>query len=159
VRIKVEKLTPEAFSEFGSYVNVYETDKNKDGDLSYYADQTAMLSDHCNLAGFSVCGLNKRPMRMDILEIHEHTEEAEFIVDGDCALMAGGRSGYKPDSASFKAFLIPKGTLVRFKKFVWHFAPFPVDRDRVMALTVLPPFTYTNDTIVVKLEEAIELEL
>jgi ureidoglycolate lyase len=159
MKVKIEKLTPAAFADFGSYFNIYEVDSDKSGDFAYYPDQAAVLFDNSNLTGLSVCGINKRKMVVDILEIHEHTEEAEFIIDADCAVLVGGRSGYTPDSSLFKAFLVPKGTLIRFKKFVWHFVPFPVDSVRAMVMTVLPPYTYTNDGFVVRLEEAVELYL
>ena len=158
MKLKVSELSQEAFAPFGSYFVMDETDKDKNGDLSYYPDVTAALLGSGSLTGFSVCGINKRPMRADIIEIHEHTEEAEFIM-GDCILLAGARSGYKPDTASFKAFFVPRNTLVRFKRFVWHYAPYPLSDERVMVLTVLPPYTHLNDSVVVHLDEAIEIDV
>lgn len=159
MKLKVEKLTAGAFSPYGSYFNIYDVDNEKEGAFSYYPDAAAVLFENGSLAGLSVCGINKRDMVVDTVEIHEHTEEAEFIINADCAVLAGGRSGLMPDPSSFKAFLVPKGTMIRFKQYVWHFVPFPIEDERAMVLTVLPPFTYTNDSIVVRLQEKIELIL
>lgn len=159
MKIKVQQLTPDDFSPFGTYFNIYDIDKSKGGDFSYYPDITAALSDNSNYTGFSVCRINKRPMIVKAVEIHEHTEEVEVLFDSSCAVLVGERSGYSPDITKFRAFLVPPNTLLRFKKFVWHFVPYPVDGEKAMALTVLPPYTYTNDALVVELDKPIELEL
>ena len=59
----------------------------------------------------------------------------------------------------FEAFIVPADTLIRFKKKVWHFVPFPLEEKRAMVLTALPPFTYTNDSVVVELSEEIQIEI
>lgn len=159
MRVKVQQLTAADFAPFGTYFNMYDIDKSNGGDFSYYPDITAALSDNSNYTGFSVCRINKREMTVKLVEIHEHTEEVEVLFDSTCAVLVGERSGNSPDMSKFKAFIVPPSTLLRFKKFVWHYVPFPVDNVKAMALTVLPPFTYTNDAIVVELDETIELEL
>jgi ureidoglycolate hydrolase len=159
MRIKAQALTQSAFAPYGSYLNMDEADADHEGPFSYYPDLTAALIEHGSLVGFSACGINPGPMRADMVEHHEHTEEAEFIIDGDCAVLAGERSGAVPGLASFKAFIVPKRTLIRFKRYVWHYVPFPLSDARVAVLTVLPPYTYTNDSVVVRLDEAVEIEL
>jgi len=157
LKIGVEKLTQEGFAPFGSYFNIHDVDNDMNGDFSYYPDMAAM-SAGIGLTGFSVCGINQRAMKVEVVEMHEHTEEVEFCMGCDSVVLAGERSGNIPDSEKFKAFMVPKDTLLRFKRHVWHFVPFPLEDTRMMVLTALPPFTYTNDAVVVRLEEPIEIE-
>lgn len=157
--IKVEPLTDQAFAPFGSCFNIYDIDTDKAGEFSYYPDLAAAYIGGGSLAGFAACGINKREMKTEVVEMHENTEEIEFIINGDNIVIAGERSGLAPDTAKFKAFLVKAGTLIRFKRFVWHGVPYPLTDERTMVLTSLPPFTYTNDAVVVTLEDAFTIKL
>lgn len=158
MKLTAVKLTQDGFAPFGSYFNIYDVDQNMQGDFSYYPDVTAALLGSNSLTGFSVCGINKREMKVDVVEMHENTEEVEFCMSCDSVVLAGECSGNIPDLSKFKAFVVPKDTLVRFKRKVWHYVPFPLKDIRAMVLTALPPFTYTNDSVVVNLDETIEIE-
>ena len=158
MKVKVQELNSEKFAPFGSYFNIYDVDTGREGDFSYYPDETAALLGG-SLAGFSVCGINMREMVVDVVEMHEDSEEIEFCMTCDSVILVGHESGRVPEITKFEAFLVPKDTLVRFKRKVWHFVPFPQQDVRAMVLTVLPPFTYTNDSVVVNLPETIEIEL
>ena len=155
MEIKAEPITAEKFAPFGSYFNIYDADKNQSGDFSYYPDLAASYIGGGSLAGFSVCGINKRDMIMDVVEMHENTEEVEFLINGTNIVLVGERSGSKPDMSRFKAFIVPAGTLLRFKRYIWHYVPFPVGDERTMVLTSLPPFAYTNDAVVEHLIESV----
>lgn len=158
MKVKVQELTNEKFAPFGSYFNIYDVDTGRQGDFSYYPDVTAAFLGVGSLAGFSVCGINKRQMVVDVVEMHEDTEEIEFCMSCDSVVLVGEVSGCIPDMSKFAAFLVRKDTLVRFKRKVWHFVPFPMQDMRAMVMTVLPPFTYTNDSVVVSLQEQIIIE-
>jgi ureidoglycolate hydrolase len=159
MKVKVQELTSEKFAPFGSYFNIYDVDTGSKGDFSYYPDVSAALLGSGSLAGFSVCGVNKREMVVDVVEMHEDTEEIEFCMTCDSVIIVGQESGKVPEITKFTAFLVRKDTLIRFKRKVWHFVPFPTEDVRAMVLTVLPPFTYTNDSVVVNLAETIEIEM
>jgi ureidoglycolate hydrolase len=159
MKIKAKKLSAEGFAPYGSYFNIYSVDSQREGDFNYYPDVTAGMFGSGNLVGFSVCGINKREMQTDIVEMHNDTEEIEFCMSCDSVVLAGKESDSKPCMEGFEAFLVPKDTLIRFKRKVWHFVPFPLEDIRAMVLTALPPFTYTNDSVVAKLDERIEIEL
>jgi ureidoglycolate hydrolase len=92
-----------------------------------------------------------------VVEMHENTEEVEFIINGTNIVLAGERSGLKPDVRRFRAFIVSAGTLLRFKRYVWHYVPFPASDERTMVLTSLPPFTYTNDAVVEHLADPISI--
>lgn len=156
--IKAKQLSPEGFSPYGSYFNIYDVDTQREGDFNYYPDVTAGLFAGNSLIGFSVCGISKREMKVNMVEMHKNTEEIEFCMTCDSVVLAGQESGKEPDLKKFEAFLVPKDTLIRFKRKVWHFVPFPLEDTRAMVLTALPPFTYTNDSVVVTLNETIIIE-
>ena len=52
-----------------------------------------------------------------------------------------------------KAFIVPKGTLVKIHTAVWHLAPLPVHEEELQALIILPECTYANDCTVVDFKE------
>lgn len=158
MRIKAEPITAHSFSLYGSYFNTFDVDKDRAGDFSYYPDLAAAYIGGGSLAGFAVCGINKREMMTDVVEMHEHTEEVEFQINGESIVMTGARSGLIPDLSSFKAFIVQAGTLLRFKRGVWHYVPYPLHDERIMVLTSLPPFTYTNDAVVCKLTEPVYID-
>jgi ureidoglycolate lyase len=159
MRIKAEPITAQAFAPYGTFFNVYDMDKNHEGDFAYYPDLAAAYIGGGSLAGFALCGINKREMTANIVEMHENTEEVEFLVNGDNVVLAGARSGNAPDLATFRAFHVKPGTLIRFKRFVWHYVPYPVNNERTMVLTSLPPFTYTNDAVVCTLSDPVFIDL
>jgi len=159
MKIKAKELSPEGFAPYGSYFNIYDVDTEREGDFNYYPDVAAGLFAGNSLVGFSVCGIEKREMKVDLVEMHEDTEEIEFCMTCGSVVLAGQQSGDKPDLKKFEAFIVPKDTLIRFKRKVWHFVPFPLEDKRAMVLTALPPFTYTNDSVVVNLAETIEIEM
>ena len=159
MRIKAEPITSQAFAPYGSYFNIFDVDKDKDGDFAYYPDLAAAYIGGGSLAGFAVCGINRRDMKTDAVEMHEHTEEVEFLINGENIVLAGARSGQTPDPATFRAFYVKPSTLIRFKRFVWHYVPYPIQDERTMVLTSLPPFTYANDAVVCTLSDPVYIDL
>lgn len=158
MNIKTSELTAPEFSAYGNYVVLNEIDCNKTGAFTFYPDQVIGLFGSNSLAGFGVCGINKRAMIVETVEMHENTEEVVFLAGCDSIMLVGERSGLTPDLSKFKAFLMPKDCLVRIKKHIWHSVPFPVEDIRMMAIAVLPPYTYANDSVVINLAEPIEIE-
>ena len=53
----------------------------------------------------------------------------------------------------FRAFRVPKGTMVCLRPGVWHHAPFAVGGGPANVLIALPERTYANDCTVVELAE------
>ena len=58
-----------------------------------------------------------------------------------------------------KAFLVPKGTLVKMNAAIWHLAPLPANADSLTAMIILPECTYANDCTVVDLKEDEQFEI
>lgn len=157
MKIKVSELNAQEFSVYGTYANTREIDCDHTGEFSFYADQVIGLFGNNSLTGFGICGISKRAMIVDTVEMHESTEEVVFLTGCESVMLVGERSGFTPNLSNFKAFLMPKDCLVRVKRYIWHFVPFPVDDIRMMAIAALPPHTYTNDSVVFHLDEPIEI--
>ena len=52
-----------------------------------------------------------------------------------------------------KAFLVPKGCMVKINAAIWHLCPLPANNEVLHAMIVLPECTYANDCTVVEFEE------
>ena len=52
-----------------------------------------------------------------------------------------------------KAFIVPKGCMVKINAAIWHLCPLPVHNDVLHAMIILPECTYANDCTVVEFEE------
>ena len=52
-----------------------------------------------------------------------------------------------------KAFIVPKGHMVKINAAIWHLCPLPVNNDVLHAMIILPECTYANDCTVVEFEE------
>jgi hypothetical protein len=103
--------------------------------------------------------LEQREFQTDTAEMHRQTEEIIGGFQQDVVFHVALPSDDPPKAADFRGFRLPAGGFVRLKRKVWHHAPFPVDRGQVRGIVILPPFTYTHDSIVIRLEEKIEIVL
>jgi len=63
------------------------------------------------------------------------------------------------NNATAKAFIVPKGTLVKMDAGVWHLAPLPVKEKEIHCMIIRPECTYANDCTVVNLAEKDQFEI
>lgn len=153
-KIKLEKLTKEAFAPFGTYYDF----ANPDGyGLSgaihtFYPDRlTAYFGGQVGFSSIVV----KKPSEYKITQAEYHTTTCEMImpISGDMIVHVAPPSAGKPLPEHTKAFIVPKNTLIKLNACVWHLAPLPKDDESLTAIIVLPECTYMNDCIVVDLKE------
>ena len=52
-----------------------------------------------------------------------------------------------------RAFIVPKGTMVKINAAIWHLCPLPLNNEVLHAMIILPECTYANDCTVVDFEE------
>ena len=93
-------------------------------------------------------------------EFHNRAAEGVVCLDADIVIFAGfGFAPFLPPK--FEAFLVPKGTLVKFKAGVLHGTQFPVDQENAAVIVLLPERTFATDFVPGKLEgeDIIHLEL
>ena len=151
-KIKVEALTKEAFTPFGSYYNM-ESPKGYplSGEIHrFFPDRVTAYQGHS--VAFSPI-LVKRPEEMKITQVEYHTTTSELILplNDDMILHVAPPSAGKPLPEYTHAFLVPRHTLVKMNACVWHLAPLPANVDELAAMIILPECTYMNDCTVVDL--------
>ena len=129
--VKVQPLTQESFSKYGSFENLYQPQTMGVGvgtDNAFYPDVMPLGMSN---ASACVCHVKRR----------------------------FGFAPFLPPK--FEAFLVPKGTLVKFKAGVLHGTQFPVDQENAAVIVLLPERTFATDFVPGKLEgeEILHLEL
>ena len=93
--------------------------------------------------------LVKKPdvMKITQAEYHTTTPEMIFPLNDDMIIHVAPASAGTPVPELTKAFIVPKGTLVKINSAIWHLAPLPVHADELQAMIILPECTYANDAI------------
>jgi ureidoglycolate lyase len=157
--IKAEKLTREAFWEFGSYVNITEPEGNNLGD--FFNDKGLLSVSGTMPVAFSPLLLHKADqMIVTAAEFHNTTGEGIVAMDDDIVVHVAPPTG-KPAPELTRAFIVPKGTMVILKTGVWHYGGFPLHNKVAHVLIVLPERIYKTDCYVTEYDEKdrIKIEL
>lgn len=157
VTAKIEELTLEAFKPFGTFVNMLNPDTEAIGEspVKFYRDMALLAIQHPrSLPAFSVCRVEKRPLVVDMSEIHNYTAEGSMPLDADALIHVAPATpnGVCPKDR-VRIFHVPRGTFVTLNAGVWHHAAFAYRADVLNMLIVLPERTYANDCIVVPFEK------
>ena len=163
-KIKVQKLSREAFHKFGSYTPLIdpfaeEAFGPKDADIVFFPD---LLQQDLNgaPASYSTCRVMPRLLRVADAEFHTATCETAIPLDGDVIVWFAPVSSGKTFPADLvEAFYVPRGYAVSCRPGVWHYAAYPVGDQPVNMLIVLPERTYANDTYCVALASGEQREL
>lgn len=159
-KIKIEPLTKEAFAPYGEYADMLNPQGHAlCGELhSFYPDR---LLDRIDAnVGFSPIVV-KKPAKMIVNAVEYHTTTAEVILPltDDMVLHVAQPSAGTPIPDKTKAFLVPKGTIIKMNACVWHLAPLPAKEKTITCMIALPECTYMNDCTVVDLSEEEQFEL
>lgn len=155
IKIPCMPLSLEAMQGLGSFRNLTCPEGFAMGQepVVFYRDMLWNTFGTTGEAAFSVVQTRSRPLVVTEMEQHLYTAEALLPLDGDVVVCVGAATNRTlPDV--WKAFYVPKGTMVIFDRGVWHKAPFPVNQKTVHSLVVLPPMTYAKDCYVLSLAEA-----
>lgn len=158
--IIAQPISREAFALYGEYYSMVEPSNYAlCGDLyAFYPDRITAMSR--SAIGFSPL-IVKKPDRMVIqtVEYHSHTWEMILPINDDMVIHVAPPTGgtYLPELT--KAFVVPKGTLVKIHPAVWHLAPMPVHEQRLCAMAMVAECTYLHDCTIVQLEETQQLEI
>lgn len=164
-KIKVQKLTYEAFHKFGTFSPLIdplaeEAAGPKDAGCVFFRDLLQQDMDG-KTPSYSTCRVLPRPMVITDAEFHHHTCEVAVPLDGDAVLWFAPASPDKTFPADkVEAFYVPQGCTVNCRPGVWHHAAYSVNQKPVNVLIVLPERTYANDAYSIPLaaKEQIELE-
>ena len=162
-QIKIEKLNAESFRCFGTYIFINEVFSKEEFEDNwtfelYRGDNLTMSLGKTNtVAGFSFGFLKKRPLIIDSLQAHCHTEKT-IIMEKDCALVTAPIViGNTVGEEKMKAFLIPGGTLLKLNFFTWYTIPFLLDGNSCIYSQCEAIRTYNNDTQYYELKERVEI--
>ncbi len=161
--VKVEELTPEAFRPFGTFVNMINPDTIAIGDkpIQFFRDMAPLAIAHPrSLPSFSICRVEKRPLVVDVTEMHTYTAEGNIPLDADALIHVAPATpnGVCPKD-KIRVFRVPRGTFVTMNAGVWHHAPFAFGADALNMVIVLPERTYANDCLVVELEKKDQVKI
>lgn len=165
-KIKVQKLSYEAFHKFGTYSPLIdpldeEAAGTKEADCVFYRDLLQQELDG-KAASYSTCRVLPRPLKITDAEFHYRTCEAAVPLDGDAVLWFAPATPDKTFPADkIEAFYVPQGCVVNCRPGVWHHAAYSVNGKPLNVLIVLPERTYANDAFgfTLPVDEQIELEL
>ena len=143
--IKAEPITREAFAPFGTFYDMLNPDGYAlEGEIhKFYPDR---ISESC-------------PTRVGYSPIVVKKTEMILPLDDDMIIHVAPASGGAIVTDWAKAFIVPKGTLVKINTAVWHLAPLPVHAKELHALIILPECTYANDCTVVDLKDDERFEI
>ena len=158
-KIKAVPISVEGFAPYGSYTSILNPKGNQLGD--FYPDQVTLPVSGDMSVAFSPLVMRKPDkMIVSAAEFHTTTGEAILILDDD-AVFHVAPPGKAAVPQLTKAFVVPKGTLVKLNVGVWHLGPLPVHNDIMHVLIVLPERIYADDCTVVEyaLEDQMEIVL
>ncbi len=156
--LKIQELTVDGFAKYGTFLNPMGCSgsdrRETDEPVLFYPDELLQTFATTNLVAFSPLIINPRPLVITDAEKHDYTEEVIGGFTEDVCFHVVPASGAKPDTGKMEVFRLPKGWWVRFKRGVWHKAPFVLGEQPTSGIVVLPPYTYTNDCDVVEFSQS-----
>lgn len=160
---KIEELSLEAFKPFGTFVNMINPDTEAIGEnpVKFFRDMAPLAAVHPrSLPSFSICRVEKRPLVVDVTEMHTFTAEGNLPLDADALIHVAPATpnGVCPKDR-IRIFRVPQGTFITMNAGVWHHAPFAHGADVLNMLIVLPERTYANDCLVVPLEKSEQVQI
>ena len=88
-----------------------------------------------------------------LFKYHTTTWEGIVALDDDMIIHVAPASAGAPVPELTRAFIVPKGTMVKINAAIWHLCPLPLNNEVLHAMIILPECTYANDCTVVDFEE------
>lgn len=148
--LKAKPLDPESFRKYGVYQDLLDDAStaahNINGASGFRPDLITMNFGTTTQPSISVCRVEKQERNIvGFMETHQYTCEGIIPLDGDVVVYVGvpGRGEYTVEN--LEAFIIPKGTFVKYNPLIVHGSQFPVDKDVVHLICMLPERTFRND--------------
>lgn len=161
-KIKIKKLTPEAFARYGSYASILDPKGDKLGvpPVEFYRDMVQQSLGCETNVSYSACVVEDRQHIIDCIEMHNTCHETIICLDGDYLMHVAPASGAgEVPYDEIEVFLLPKGTVISVKAGVWHQAGFPYKCGKVHILCALPERTYAKDCFVVNIPKEQQIEV
>jgi ureidoglycolate lyase len=153
---KVQELSLESFTRFGSFADMINPRADKMGaePIEFFRDMVQLDLGGRTIASFSICRVCKRPPVVDVTEFHNYSGEGILPLDADILIhVAPATPPREVPFDKIEIFRVPKGTFVSLHPGVWHHAPFAHGAQVANVLIVLPERTYTIDCEVTEMAE------
>ena len=151
--VKAVKINASDFAPYGTFCSMTEPKGYPlEGEIhKFYPD---CITGTCvGTMAFSPIEVRKDERIVRMAEYHTTTWEGIVALDDDMLIHVAPASGGTPVPELAKAFLVPKGCMVKINAAIWHLCPLPANNDVLHAMIVLPECTYANDCTVVEFEE------
>lgn len=151
--VKAVKINAADFAPYGTFCSMTEPGGySLEGEIhKFYPDR---ISGTCvGTMAFSPIEVRKDERIVKMAEYHTTTWEGIVALDDDMLIHVAPASGGTPVPELAKAFLVPKGCMVKINAAIWHLCPLPANNEVLHAMIVLPECTYANDCTVVEFEE------
>jgi hypothetical protein len=142
ISLRVERLSPETFADFGRVVERPEAGPEATGPGWRWWSEVASLSGDGRPWGVGYLDLEPTAPRFDWAERHMRTREAVFSTSADLffyvgpALHLDGPARLPPLDA-FRVFRVPSGSGVILDVGVWHGAPLAAERATAAVVLIL----------------------
>ncbi len=153
--LKAQALTAESFSPFGSYYDM----ENPSG-VALTGELHSFFPDRLSEAYHERLGFSpivvKKPDSMVVTQAEHHYTTPELIIplnDDMIIHVSPASPDDYPCIEETRAFIVPKGTLVKINTAIWHLVPLPVNEEYLHAMIILPETTYARDCPVITLKE------
>ena len=152
LKIPVIKVQPQKVDKSASILQRVNFSRNKNIESSI--TKTGAVSGTCmGSIGFSPIAVHKDERIVKAAEYHTTTWEGIVALDDDMIIHVAPASAGTPVPELTRAFIVPKGTMVKINAAIWHLCPLPLNNEVLHAMIILPECTYANDCTVVDFEE------
>lgn len=157
--MEIKELCKASFAKYGTFINPQELGEplgaTTEDPVQFYPDRLLLTFPTSSVLAFSPIIIRPRPLLITDIEYHEYTEELIGGFSEDVCFHVAPPE--ELDVSTIEVFRLPATWWVRFKRGVWHKAPFVLTSSEVRGLVALPPHTYTADCHVVELDEPIAI--
>ena len=125
----------------------------------FFADVVALEFNQGNQPTISVCHVKKQSDNIiSFLEAHQYACEGLLPLDGDVIIFVGIMDrDFRTES--IEAFYVPKGTFVKLNPLIVHGTQYPVDKEDVHIVCILPGRTFKNDMLSRRLETGEQIRI
>ena len=122
-------------------------------------DGVALEFNQGNQPTISVCHVKKQSDNIiSFLEAHQYACEGLLPLDGDVIIFVGIMDrDFRTES--IEAFYVPKGTFVKLNPLIVHGTQYPVDKEDVHIVCILPGRTFKNDMLSRRLETGEQIRI
>jgi hypothetical protein len=164
-KLIIEKVDPLMFKEFGVVLRIPIEGQRKptlqSDSFKHYAELGFL--ECSDTVEFGITTFNQRPFDVLQLEQHAKTPELLFAIDGAFVMPVApiiykSKEAY-PDIEKIIAIEVNQGEGVIFKDGIWHWAPYPFDKEKSSVLVGFKKGTCEDDIIIKDLTDQYEMVL